>query len=100
MKMGRSFLGTPCMTILFCFFFSFQSELYQDDLYPDTADEAPAISAEDWFHGKDADPILVNKKKLFILFINAGFSKLLVVAYNTHFSFLTWKFRKKNISLV
>lgn len=47
----------------FFLLFALQSELYQDDLYPDTADEAPAISAEDWFNGKDADPVLVNKNK-------------------------------------
>ncbi|CAI9741049.1 coronin-1C-A isoform X1 [Octopus vulgaris] len=39
-----------------------KSELYQDDLYPDTADESPAISAHDWFNGKDADPVLVSLK--------------------------------------
>lgn len=43
-----------------------KSELYQDDLYPDTADEAPAISAEDWFNGKDADPVLVSLKEGFV----------------------------------
>ena len=36
-----------------------QSELFQDDLYPDTAGDEPSISAEDFFSGKDADPILV-----------------------------------------
>lgn len=43
-----------------------KSELYQDDLYPDTADETPAISAEDWFHGKNADPVLVSLKEGFV----------------------------------
>ena len=36
-----------------------QSELFQDDLYPDTAGDEPSISAEDFFAGKNADPILV-----------------------------------------
>ena len=37
-----------------------QSELFQEDLYPDTAGDQPAISAEDWFAGKDAEPILIS----------------------------------------
>lgn len=37
-----------------------QSELFQDDLYPDTASDTPAISAEEFFDGKNADPILVS----------------------------------------
>ena len=44
--------------ILF-FFFNFQSELFQDDLYPDTASDTPAISASDFFEGKNAPPVLV-----------------------------------------
>lgn len=36
-----------------------QSELFQDDIYPDTASDQPAISGEDWFRGVDADPVLV-----------------------------------------
>lgn len=37
----------------------FQSELFQDDLYPDTAGDVPALSADEWISGKNADPILV-----------------------------------------
>ncbi|KAK7087471.1 coronin-1C-like isoform X2 [Littorina saxatilis] len=37
-----------------------KSELFQDDLYPDTAGDEPAISAEDFFAGKDATPIMVS----------------------------------------
>jgi len=37
-----------------------KSELFQEDLYPDTAGDQPAISAEDWFAGKDAEPILIS----------------------------------------
>ena len=37
-----------------------KSELFQEDLYPDTAAEEPAISGEEWFNGKDADPVLVS----------------------------------------
>ena len=41
------------------FFVPRKSELFQEDLYPDTAACAPAISAEEWVNGKDADPMLV-----------------------------------------
>jgi coronin-1B/1C/6 len=37
-----------------------QSELFQEDLYPDTAGDMPALSAEDWSAGKDAEPILIS----------------------------------------
>lgn len=40
-----------------------KSELFQDDLYPDTASDTPAISAEEFFDGKNADPILVSLKE-------------------------------------
>ncbi|TRY70535.1 hypothetical protein TCAL_12629 [Tigriopus californicus] len=36
-----------------------KSELFQEDLYPDTLADVPAISAEEWFDGTNADPILV-----------------------------------------
>ncbi|KAL3856546.1 hypothetical protein ACJMK2_011285 [Sinanodonta woodiana] len=39
-----------------------KSELFQDDLYPDTAGDIPAISAEDWHAGKNAEPILISLK--------------------------------------
>lgn len=34
--------------------------MFQEDLYPDTAGDQPAISAEDWIAGKDAEPILIS----------------------------------------
>lgn len=37
-----------------------KSELFQEDLYPDTAAATAAISAEEWMNGKDADPVLVS----------------------------------------
>ena len=37
-----------------------QSELFQDDLYPDTPGDVPAITAEEWVEGKDSPPILVS----------------------------------------
>jgi hypothetical protein len=42
----------------------FQSELFQDDIYPETASDVPAISGEDWFNGSSADPVLVCKLRL------------------------------------
>uniref|UniRef100_A0A5S6QRW6 Coronin n=1 Tax=Trichuris muris TaxID=70415 RepID=A0A5S6QRW6_TRIMR len=41
------------------FFVPRKSEMFQEDLYPDTVGTVPAISAEEWFNGQDADPILV-----------------------------------------
>ncbi|XP_067687818.1 coronin-1C-like isoform X3 [Haliotis asinina] len=43
-----------------------KSELFQDDLYPDTPSDTPALSAEEWFGGKDADPIMVSLKGGFV----------------------------------
>ncbi|BFZ18200.1 hypothetical protein BsWGS_21240 [Bradybaena similaris] len=42
-----------------------KSELFQDDLYPDTASDVPAISADDFFSGKNAEPVLVSLKEGF-----------------------------------
>uniref|UniRef100_A0A915ITI8 Coronin n=1 Tax=Romanomermis culicivorax TaxID=13658 RepID=A0A915ITI8_ROMCU len=42
------------------FFVPRKSELFQDDLYPDTKSAVPALSADEWMGGKDADPILVS----------------------------------------
>ncbi|UYV61297.1 CORO1C, partial [Cordylochernes scorpioides] len=39
-----------------------KSELFQTDLYPDTMADEPAISAEEWAEGTDAEPILINLK--------------------------------------
>lgn len=36
-----------------------QSELFQDDLYPDTPGDVPALTAEEWIAGKNAAPIHV-----------------------------------------
>lgn len=37
-----------------------KSELFQDDLFPDTAGDVPALTAEEWIAGKNATPILVS----------------------------------------
>lgn len=39
-----------------------KSDLFQDDLYPDTQADTPALSAEEWAAGKDAEPILMSLK--------------------------------------
>jgi coronin-1B/1C/6 len=39
-----------------------QSELFQEDLYPDTPGDVPSLTAEEWHSGKDAEPILVSLK--------------------------------------
>ena len=39
-----------------------QSELFQDDLYPDTAGDIPAMSADEWAKGSNAEPVLVRAR--------------------------------------
>lgn len=39
-----------------------KSDLFQDDLYPDTAGVEPALLAEEWIAGQDAPPLLVSLK--------------------------------------
>ncbi|GFQ70042.1 coronin-1C, partial [Trichonephila clavata] len=43
-----------------------KSDLFQDDLYPDTLADTPAISAEEWIDGKDADPTLMSLKEGYV----------------------------------
>ncbi|XP_051788433.1 coronin-1B-like [Erpetoichthys calabaricus] len=38
------------------------SDLFQDDLYPDTAGPEPPMEAEDWVAGRDAMPLLISLK--------------------------------------
>jgi len=37
-----------------------KSELFQEDLYPDTVSDVPAITGEEWWEGKNADPVLIS----------------------------------------
>ena len=37
-----------------------QSDLFQEDLYPDTPGDTAAISAEEWEAGQDAEPVLIS----------------------------------------
>lgn len=39
-----------------------QSELFQDDLFPDTQGDEPSLTADEWLEGKDADPKLISLK--------------------------------------
>ena len=48
--------------LTYLWFFGSQSELFQEDLYPDTPGDIPALSAEEWFGGKDENPILVSMR--------------------------------------
>lgn len=43
-----------------------QSDLFQDDLYPDTAGPEAALEAEDWVSGQDADPILISLREAYV----------------------------------
>uniref|UniRef100_A0A3B4DTX8 Coronin n=1 Tax=Pygocentrus nattereri TaxID=42514 RepID=A0A3B4DTX8_PYGNA len=43
-----------------------KSDLFQDDLYPDTAGPDPALEAEEWFEGKNGEPILISLKHGYI----------------------------------
>ena len=38
-----------------------QSELFQDDLYPDAIGDIPALGAEEWIEGRNAPPLLVRR---------------------------------------
>lgn len=41
------------------FFVPRKSELFQEDLYPDTRGTVPALTADEWMSGKDKDPVLM-----------------------------------------
>ncbi|CAO2584166.1 Coro1b [Lemmus lemmus] len=43
-----------------------KSDLFQDDLYPDTAGPEAALEAEDWVSGQDADPILISLREAYV----------------------------------
>ncbi|KAF3846119.1 hypothetical protein F7725_003197 [Dissostichus mawsoni] len=38
------------------------SDLFQEDLYPDTIGPEPSVEADEWFQGKDGQPILISLK--------------------------------------
>ncbi|KAJ6636345.1 Coronin-6, partial [Pseudolycoriella hygida] len=43
-----------------------QSELFQEDLYPDTLSKEAATTAEEWSAGKNAHPILISMKSGYV----------------------------------
>ncbi|XP_053703545.1 coronin-6 isoform X2 [Synchiropus splendidus] len=43
-----------------------KSDLFQDDLYPDTAGPDPAMEAEEWLDGRDEEPILVSMREGYV----------------------------------
>ncbi|CAL9692732.1 unnamed protein product [Knipowitschia caucasica] len=43
-----------------------KSDLFQEDLYPDTIGPEPSVEADDWFAGKEAPPILISLKDGFV----------------------------------
>lgn len=58
----------PLFPNLFSFLnvFSFlQSELFQKDIFPDTPGDEPALTADEWIGGKDAEPILISLEEGF-----------------------------------
>lgn len=52
---------TACHSVL-----PLQSDLFQDDLYPDTSGPDPTLEAEEWFEGKNGDPILISLKNGYV----------------------------------
>lgn len=52
---------TPCHSAI-----PIQSDLFQDDLYPDTAGPDHTLEAEEWFDGKNGDPILISLKNGYV----------------------------------
>lgn len=43
-----------------CYCVYFQSELFQEDLFPDTQGDEPSLTADEWLEGQDADPKLIS----------------------------------------
>lgn len=39
-----------------------KSELFQEDLYPDTPGDVPALTAEEWWEGQSKEPLLISLK--------------------------------------
>ena len=39
-----------------------KSELFQEDLYPDTIGDTAAMTCDEWIEGKDCDPLTISLK--------------------------------------
>lgn len=50
------------LLLIRCLKIDFQSEMYQEDLYPSTVSSQPALSAEEWFSGRDENPVMMDLK--------------------------------------
>lgn len=48
-----------------------KSELFQEDLYPDTVSDEAALTAEEWINGTNADPNLISLKVSFLWLFNS-----------------------------
>lgn len=60
-----------------------KSELFQEDLYPDTLSDEAAISAEEWVGGTNADPCLISLKvSSFVVLMLLQFPIILCVFIN------------------
>lgn len=42
--------------------YAFQSEMFQEDIFPPTASACPSLSADEWISGQNREPILVSLK--------------------------------------
>ena len=40
----------------------FQSEMFQDDIFPPTASATPSLTADEWISGQNREPILISLK--------------------------------------
>lgn len=59
-----------------------KSELFQEDLYPDTLSDEAAISAEEWVGGTNADPCLISLKvSTFLLFLMLLFFPIILCVF-------------------
>lgn len=47
--------------------------MFQDDLYPDTAGPDPALEPEEWFEGKNEEPLLISLKNGYVPVKNREF---------------------------
>ena len=59
-------------------FSSFQSDTFQQDIYPKVPGDTSALKADDWFSGQNADPVLISLKDGFVA------TKKEFIAVNTH----------------
>lgn len=54
-----------------------KSELFQDDLYPDTIGDIPALTAEEWLSGQNAAPVLISLRDGYKPVKKSGLNKVI-----------------------